>query len=108
MPLTLADFLADVAAVYIVTAARGTFGSGRLIAPGLVLTAGHVVDCRKRKTPTRGGWKIRLLRERAKDGSWMVPPHEATLLWRGQGDLDLALMQISSDVKPSLKPVMAW
>jgi tetratricopeptide (TPR) repeat protein len=108
MPLTLADFLADVAAVYIVTAARGTFGSGRLIAPGLVLTAGHVVDCRKRKTPTRGGWKIRLLRERAKDGSWMVPPHEATLLWRGQGDLDLALMQISSDVKPSLKPVMAY
>jgi tetratricopeptide (TPR) repeat protein len=107
MALTLADFLADVAAVYIVTATGGTFGSGRLIAPGLVLTAGHVVDYPKRKTPTKAGWKIRLLRERAKDGSWTAPPHEATLLWRGQGNLDLALMQISSDVNPSLKPVLA-
>jgi tetratricopeptide (TPR) repeat protein len=107
MPLPLADFLADVAAVYIGTANGGTLGSGRLIAPGLVLTAGHVVDYPKRKTPARDGWKVRLLRERAKDGSWAAQPHEATLLWRGQGDLDLALVQISGDVKPSLKPLIA-
>jgi tetratricopeptide (TPR) repeat protein len=107
MPLTLADFLADAAAVFIETANGGTLGSGRLIAPGLVLTAGHVVDYPKRKTPLREGWKVRLLRERAKDRSWTAEPHDATLLWRGQGDLDLALIQISNDVKPSLKPVIA-
>ena len=107
MPLALAEFLADVAAVFIGDAAGGTLGSGRLIAPGLVLTAGHVADYPKRKAPAQAGWKVRLLRERAKDGSWATPPHEATLLWRGRGDLDLALLQISSDVKPSLKPVIA-
>jgi V8-like Glu-specific endopeptidase len=58
MPLTLEDFLADVAAVYIGAATDGAFGSGRLIAPGLILTAGHVVDYPKREAPTRTGWKI--------------------------------------------------
>lgn len=109
MPLTLADFLADVAAVYIGAATDGALGSGRLIAPGLVLTAGHVVDYPKREAPARTGWKIRLLRERAKDGAWTVSPHEAELLWRGPGDLDLALVRMSGDAqpKPSLKPVIA-
>jgi V8-like Glu-specific endopeptidase len=80
MPLMLADFLGDVAAVYIGAATEGAFGSGRLIAPGLVLTAGHVVDYPKREAPARAGWKIRLLRDRMKDGGWTTPPHEAELL----------------------------
>ena len=107
--MTLEHFLADVAAVSIGAATDGAFGSGRLIAPGLVLTAGHVVDYPTREAPTRTGWKIRLLREWAKDGAWTAPPHEAELLWRGPGDLDLALMRMSGDAKPkpSLKPVMA-
>jgi tetratricopeptide (TPR) repeat protein len=107
MPLMLADFLGDVAAVYIGAATEGAFGSGRLIAPGLVLTAGHVVDYPKREAPARAGWKIRLLRDRMKDGGWTTPPHEAELLWRGPGDLDLALLRMSDHQKPSLKPVIA-
>src|SRR5262245_20010562 len=109
MSLTLEDFLADVAAVYIGDATGGSFGSGRLIAPGLVLTAGHVVDYPKREAPERSGWKIRLLRERAKDGAWTASPHDAELLWRPPGDLDLALLRMSGDGKPepSLKPLIA-
>jgi tetratricopeptide (TPR) repeat protein len=109
MPMTLANFLADVTAVYIGDATGGAFGSGRLIAPGLVLTAGHVVDYPTREAPARTGWKIRLLGERATDGTWTGPPHEAELLWRGPGDLDLALVQIRGDTRPtpSLKAVPA-
>src|SRR5262245_17324329 len=109
MSLTLEDFLADVAAVYIGAATDGAFGSGRLIAPALVLTAGHVLDYPKRKAPARTGWKIRLLRERAKDGAWTAAPHKAQLLWRGPGDLDLALLRTTDAAKPrpSLKPVIA-
>jgi len=44
MWLTSDEFLADVAAVYTGGPANGAFGSGRLIAPGLIVTAGHVVD----------------------------------------------------------------
>jgi hypothetical protein len=108
MPLSLYDFLADVAAVY----ARGpngdTFGSGRLIAPRLILTAGHVVDYPTREAPTRTGWKVRLLREKTQDGTW-GDPHEAELAWRGPGDLDLALLRLSDDTKlaPMLQPVLA-
>jgi tetratricopeptide (TPR) repeat protein len=108
MPMTLSDFLADVAAVYIGAAADGAFGSGRLIAPGLVLTAGHVIDYPTGEAPARTGWKIRLLGERATDGAWTGSPYEAELVWRGQGDLDLALLQIHGNTRPtpSLTPII--
>jgi tetratricopeptide (TPR) repeat protein len=107
MPAQLSDFLSDVAAVYIGAATGGAFGSGRLIAPGLVMTAGHVVDYPAREAPARSGWKIRLLRDRTKDRTWNCPPHDAELLWRAPGDLDLALLRFSADHKPSLNPVFA-
>ncbi len=107
MALTIADFLKDVAVVFTGSNNAGAFGSGRLIAPGLLLTAGHVVDFPTRQAPVRKGWKIRLIRERAKDGSWTMAAHEAELLWRGSGDLDLALVQLSGDIKPSLTQVIA-
>jgi tetratricopeptide (TPR) repeat protein len=103
MPFRTDYFAADAAAVY----TDEVFGSGRLIAPGLVLTAGHVVDYPTRETAMRKGWKIRLLRERTKEGAWTSSPHEAELLWRGPGNLDLALMQIDVATKPSLMPVFA-
>jgi tetratricopeptide (TPR) repeat protein len=109
MPLTLDDFLADVAAVYTGSKDHGSFGSGRLIAPGLVLTAGHVVDHPTRAAPTRAEWKIRLLGERARDGAWISSPHTAELVWRGPGNLDLALVRISNETRlvPLLKPMVA-
>ena len=54
-------FLADVAAVYAEGEGGKSFGSGRLIAPGLVLTAGHVVDLPSREAPLLTGWKVCLM-----------------------------------------------
>jgi hypothetical protein len=103
------EFLADVVAVYIGDEAKGSFGSGRLIAPALVLTAGHVVDYPNREDPTRTGWKVALIGERNKDGRWTAPAHDALVIWRGLGDLDLALLQLSDKkrLEPKRKPEFA-
>jgi Trypsin-like peptidase domain len=107
MSLTHKQFLADVAAVYIGDSAEGTFGSGRLIAPGLILTAGHLVDYPTRETPRLIGWKVALLRNRNPDGSWAASAHKARLIWRGRDDVDLALLQLINEtkLKPELEPV---
>ena len=93
-------FLADVAAVYAVGSSGQTFGSGRLIAPGLILTAGHVVDFPERRVPSRMGWKVCLVGERSARGEWRA--HEAELVWRGTGELDIALLRLTD--APSLAP----
>jgi formylglycine-generating enzyme required for sulfatase activity len=102
------EFLADVVAVF-AGQAKGAFGSGRLIAPGLVLTAGHVVDYPTYETAQHTGWKLCLLRERNKDGTWKNSAHEAEVLWRGSGELDMALLRVIGDTKltPTLEPVFA-
>jgi hypothetical protein len=107
--LLTAEFLADVAAVYIGGPPNGVFGSGRLIAPGLIVTAGHVIDYPTRVAPTRTGWKVSLLRNRRRDGSWTASPHKAEVIWRGADDLDLALLRLSDDTQlgPALTPVFA-
>src|ERR1700730_2777849 len=107
MSLKHDQFLADVAAVYTSDSANGAFGSGRLIAPGLILTAGHVVDYPTRETPTVAGWKVCFLRNRNQDGSWATSAHQAKKVWRGRNDLDLALLQLIDDIrlKPKLQPV---
>jgi hypothetical protein len=87
----------------------GAFGSGRLIAPGLILTTGHVVDYPTREAPMRNGWKVSLLRNRMPDGSWKALAQDAKLIWRGKGDLDLALLQLLDEPPPTptLAPVFA-
>jgi hypothetical protein len=107
MSLTPDELLADVALVYTGNEAKGAYGSGRLIAPGLVLTAGHVVDYPTRNRPRRKRWKVCLLKERSKSGAWTSLAHEATLLWRAAGDLDLALLLVCANTKltPTLQPV---
>src|ERR1700736_6291117 len=106
--MTPAEFLSDVAAVYTRDSAGDLFGSGRLIAPGLILTAGHVVDYPTREAPTRTGWKVLLLMEQLLDGAW-GNPHDAELVWRGLNDLDLALLRVSTGTKlrPTVDPVFA-
>jgi hypothetical protein len=99
------QFLADVVAAYPGRATEGdAFGSGRVIAPGLVLTAGHVVDHPTPHAPARI-WKVC---PRTKNGTW-ADPYECVLLWRGQRNLDLALLQITGAAKltPVLKPEFA-
>jgi hypothetical protein len=101
------DFVADVAAVYCHDGKKGSFGSGRLVAPNLILTAGHVVDYPNRETASLRGWKVALIRERALDGGWTLPAHQAELIWRGKGDVDLALLQLTDGrpLEPRIKPV---
>jgi hypothetical protein len=96
-----AEFLSDVAAIYTRASAWETFGSGRLIAPGLILTAGHLMDYPTLEKPLEKGWKVCLWRERAPNGTW-TGPHEAELAWRGHGDLDLALLRLTD--APMLTP----
>jgi len=100
--------VADVAVVYPGGSTSGGYGSGRLIAPGLILTAGHVVDYPTPEAATRTAWKVLLLREQKQDDTW-GEPHEAELVWRGLGDLDLALLQVSgyTKLRPEVKPVFA-
>ena len=98
------EFLADVAAFYIGDPAKWSFGSGRLIAPDLILTAGHVVDYPTREAPVRAGWKIALIGERDKDGRWGDPAHDAEVVWRGKGDLDLALLNLTDKNRLQPKP----
>jgi hypothetical protein len=105
MSLTPDKFLADVAAVYAGSSACGAFGSGRLIAPGLVLTAGHVVDYPTRETPALTDWKVVLVRDRTPDGFWVTPAYKAELIWRGKAQLDLALLKINDDPQP--RPVLS-
>jgi hypothetical protein len=101
------QFLGDVAAVYIGGQKAGAFGSGRLIAPGLILTAGHVVDYPSREHPSREGWSVVLLRDKNPDGSW-ASPFSATLVWRGAGELDLALLRITENPpSPVFSPIFA-
>jgi hypothetical protein len=102
-------FVADVAVVFTGVGASSAFGSGRLIAPGLVLTAGHVVDYPTRKSAVRTGWKVRLIREQTKNGTWENPAHKAKLLWRGSDNVDMALVRLIDEpnLGPTLKPVFS-
>ncbi len=94
------QFLADVAAICATASTETSFGSGRLIAPGLILTAGHVVDFPSRQAAMRTDWKVYLIGERPESGKWV--PHGAELVWRGSGELDLALLRLTD--APSLTP----
>lgn len=104
--LTSDAFIADVAVIYIDDGANKSFGSGRLIASGLILTARHVVDVPK-IAPVDIGWRVRLIRDRTDEGIWNGAALEATVVWRGtlpSGEpLDLALLRIEShNPRPSL------
>jgi hypothetical protein len=103
--MTPGEFLADVAVIFIGDSAHGVFGSGRLIAAGLVLSAGHLADYPTRQEPIRTGWKVRVVRERTENGGWVGTAHVAELIWRGSGELDLALFRLIDD--PGLAPRVA-
>lgn len=107
MLLASDEFLADVAAVYIGGQSNGAFGSGRLIAPGLILTARHVVDP---ASVTSARWKACLLRDRTARGSWAASAsYGAEVIWRGSEDLDLALLKLvgREKLRPVIAPVFA-
>jgi len=84
-------YLVDVASVWL---PNGPFGSGRLILPGLVLTAAHTVAYPD-NAPVMTGWQVRLLGQRSMDGAWHNDPYEAECVWRGE-NVDLALLRIGN------------
>ena len=103
MALSHAEFVADVAAVFIQEGGSSSFGSGRLIAPGLVLSARHVVNVPSNRLANQhGAWSVRLLRNRTRKGQWDPPvAYRATVVWpklsSGGDDLDLALLRIEDE-----------
>lgn len=96
--------LLDVASIWF--AGGGPFGSGRLIAPGLVLTAGHTVHYPP-DAPAARGWCVRLLAQRSADGTWRDAPYQAERIWRSE-KVDLALLKIGDRTpRPAFDPVFA-
>ncbi len=100
---SLSDLNADVAQIQHRQAR--SFGSGRLIAPGVILTAGHVVDGVDNE-PIETGWEVRLMVEQPVSpgfdpAAWAW--RRARVGWRGSGALDLALMICDSQT-----PTPVW
>jgi len=96
-PLSSDLFFADVAAIYR-NEPEPSFGSGRLIAPGLVLTAEHVVTLKKAGAVDTG-WKLRLIRDRppGRNAQWQGEAYRAKVVWRGGNGLDLALLSLEDE-----------
>lgn len=107
MPIQHSEFVADVAIVY-ASDQVGGYGSGRLIAPGYILTARHVIV-----GPSAGNlspqsvWNVLLLGEVKQGGEW-DKPHHAEVAWLGKSDLDLALLRLLPGTKEgkSLTPFL--
>ncbi|MEY9126390.1 trypsin-like serine peptidase [Bradyrhizobium yuanmingense] len=100
-------FLSDVAAIYIDNSTTQSFGTGRLIAPGLILTARHVVSAGAKASSDRG-WNVRLILDRGTNGSWARGPRLANVIWRSTEADDLALLQFEkSRDSPTLAPIFA-
>jgi hypothetical protein len=108
-PTSMGQLVADVAAIYSGEGASGTFGSGRLIAAGLVLTARHVVDPAKRgETRPDCFHCVRLIGDQA-NGQWSGDPLLGRVVWRGiDPAVDLALVQLDDATRaPRLGLVFA-
>jgi len=87
--LTSQALWSDVARILLELGAKTSFGSGRLIAPNLVLTAKHVVEAEDK------GWEVRLLRDWDQQNQrWLGDPIPAEVVWRGKERLDLALLKL--------------
>jgi hypothetical protein len=84
---------ADVARVRLEHDEHDFFGSGRLIAPNLVLTARHVLETTAGVGLPDKGWEVRLLVDQV-NGCWSEDPTLAEVVWRGKGQLDLGLLQL--------------
>jgi hypothetical protein len=85
------------------------FGSGRLIARNLVLTARHIVTPDDPSAPVSKGWQVRMISGRPASpdvDKWTWIP--ATLVWTGREALDLALLQLLPPTgTPDLEPKLA-
>src|SRR5882672_8636626 len=99
MPYKLADLQSDVAQVQHLAAG---FGSGRLIATNLVLTAAHLLWKKEDNSgPCLDGWEVRIARHRAA-GRWPFQ-RGALVVWYDR-DQDLALLKLTRPKNDPLRP----
>src|SRR5258708_7176694 len=97
MPYDLTELQADIAQVQHEDAG---FGSGRLVAENLLLTAAHTLGNNADGTgPIRKGWQVRLARNRS-EGGWRFHGKNE-VVWCDRA-CDLALIQL---VEPEEGPV---
>jgi hypothetical protein len=107
-PITARDFFDDVAAISFVQGpGKGSFGSGYLIARGLVLTAAHVLNFPDAKKPLSTGWTVQLLRDRSRNQPGWQQGYAGKVVWRARGGHDLALLELSDPVEPRLPVLLA-
>jgi|SRR5208283_2881151 len=86
------DLWADVARILLELEGKTSFGSGRLIAPNLVLTAKHVVEAKD------NGLEVRLLKDWDQSNQcWLGDPIKADVVWRGKEKLDLAVLRLKGE-----------
>jgi tetratricopeptide (TPR) repeat protein len=104
----ITDLLVDVVRVRLAPGggnAEGSFGSGRLIAPGLVITARHVLESLKGAPLPDTGWEVRFLDvlPRGTKEENTNKPFNAQVIWRGKEDIDLALLRLDDQLDRSPK-----
>jgi hypothetical protein len=92
MHLLHSTFVSDVAVVYRPGVNEG-YGSGRLIAPGLVLTSAHVIQEDDGSVCLVRDWNVVLLRDSRPGAGW-GRPHKARVVWTGKDGLDMAVLQV--------------
>ncbi len=81
---------------------EGGYGSGYLVAPGIVLTARHVLEVNKEQLPKLGRkCRVRAVGEdRSNRPDW----HDAELVWVGKGELDVALLRTGTTDRTHRSP----
>jgi tetratricopeptide (TPR) repeat protein len=93
----ISELVSDVARVRLPPgggAGAGSFGSGRLVAPGLVLTARHVLETEHREALPDTGWEVRFVGSDGLHDASPTPPFAARVVWRGGAGLDIALLTL--------------
>jgi hypothetical protein len=101
MPYDLTRLQADVAQVQ---HDAGGFGTGRLVAKNLILTAAHVLtNGNSGRDPKLGGWQVRLARDRG-EREWLFR-RDNMVVWHDLAR-DLALIEIASPLATPLYPLL--
>lgn len=102
MDLQHSEFVADVAVIYGIGCGK-SYGSGRLIAPGLIITAAHLVQEENGSTCLERDWNILLLRDFNLGTGWEAP-YKAKVAWVGKDGLDMAVLRIQPVGEMDLPP----
>jgi len=93
MAYSTEDLYDDTAQIWHGT--RDLFGSGRLVATNLILTARHLLAPQEVERPFEESWEVRLIATRPQPGQlakWTW--RKAKVEWLGKGSLDLALLKL--------------